>query len=514
MMEQPCALRCAIYTRKSTEEGLEQEFNTLHAQREAAEACVLSQRASGWTVVPERFDDGGFSGASLERPALKELLNRIESGAIDCVIVYKVDRLSRSLLDFARLMSLFDRHGVSFVSVTQEFNTTTSIGRLTLNILLSFAQFERELIGERTRDKLGAARRKGKWIGGFPLLGYDLTPKGGGLVVNVEEAARVQEIFAIASGAATLAEALHLVNARGLTTKQWSSEGGRLHRAQPFRAQSLSALLRNVQYKGMISHKGTLYPGKQPALVSVELWEEVHAKLASNGQSQRGRKHERQEALLLDLLRCGSCGARMIPTFTTKQGQRYRYYVCERAKHRQCKQRAVAGEDLDLSVLRHMEPILGPTNAIALQQSIERVTYSGESREVSIALRDGTRSTYSLPAVNRRGARGPLHVQSGRVPRISRIMALAIKLEQVVREGQAPTYASLAEAGHLSRARLSQIMALANLAPSIQETVLLLPRKMSGPDRVSEKQLRTIAGHVDWARQRQIFDALMNPHSR
>jgi len=509
-MQSPRALRCAIYTRKSTEEGLEQEFNTLHAQREAGEACVLSQRASGWTALPERFDDGGFSGASLERPALKELLNRIESGAIDCVIVYKVDRLSRSLLDFARLMSLFDRHGVSFVSVTQEFNTTTSIGRLTLNILLSFAAFERELICERTRDKLGAARRKGKWIGGIPVLGYDVTPKGGGLVLNVEEAARVQEIFAIAAGAGTLAETLQSVNARGMMTKQWTSEGGRLHRGRPFRAQSLSALLGNVQYKGMISHKGTLYPGEQPALVSGELWEEVHAKMASNGQGQRGRKHARQEALLLDLLRCGNCGARMIPTFTTKRGQRYRYYVCERAKHRECKQRAIAGEDLDLSVLRHMEPILGPTNTIALQQSIERVTFSGESREVSIALRDGTRSTYSLPAVNRRGARGARQIEGGRVPRISRIMALAIKLERVVREGQAPTYASLAEAGHLSRARLSQIMTLANLAPSIQETVLLLPRKMSGPDRVSEKQLRSIARQVDWDSQRKLFDVLMN----
>jgi site-specific DNA recombinase len=176
MKEQPGALRCAIYSRKSTEEGLQQEFNTLHAQREAGEAYVLSQRASGWTVLPEHYDDGGFSGASLDRPALQELLQQIESGGIDCVVVYKVDRLSRSLLDFARLMSLFERHGVSFVSVTQEFNSTTSMGRLTLNLLLSFAQFERELIGERTRDKLGAARRKGKWIGGIPVLGYEVAP--------------------------------------------------------------------------------------------------------------------------------------------------------------------------------------------------------------------------------------------------------------------------------------------------------------------------------------------------
>src|SRR5436305_11295869 len=194
-------LRCAIYTRKSTEEGLEQEFNSLQAQREAAAACILSQRTAGWVEVPARYDDGGFSGASLERPALRKLLADVEARRIDCVVVYKVDRLSRSLLDFARLIELFDRRGVSFVSVTQDFNTTTSLGRLTLNMLLSFAQFEREIISERTRDKLGAARRKGKWIGGIPSLGYDIDVGVGRLVVNAAEAERVREIFGIAAGA-------------------------------------------------------------------------------------------------------------------------------------------------------------------------------------------------------------------------------------------------------------------------------------------------------------------------
>ncbi len=216
-------LRCAIYTRKSTEEGLEQAFNTLQAQREAAEAYIQSQRQSGWVAVAERYDDGGFSGASLERPALERLMAAIDSGFIDCVVVYKVDRLSRSLLDFARLMERFDRRGVSFVSVTQDFNTTTSLGRLTLNILLSFAQFEREIISERTRDKLSAARRKGKWIGGWPVLGYDLDGKGGRLMVNVEEADQVRETYRIAAQAETLEAAVRLVDARGLRTKDWTS---------------------------------------------------------------------------------------------------------------------------------------------------------------------------------------------------------------------------------------------------------------------------------------------------
>src|ERR1700730_7246272 len=195
--EAPRRLRCAIYTRKSTEEGLEQEFNSLDAQREAAEAFILSQRREGWTALRNRYDDGGFTGRNMDRPALKRLLAAVEARELDCVVVYKVDRLSRSLLDFTRMLSIFEKHKVSFVAVTQQFNTSTSLGRLTLNILLSFAQFERELIGERTRDKMSAARRKGKWIGGYPVLGYDIDPAGGRLVVNEEEAKQGRAIFAL-----------------------------------------------------------------------------------------------------------------------------------------------------------------------------------------------------------------------------------------------------------------------------------------------------------------------------
>jgi site-specific DNA recombinase len=193
----PVLLRCAIYTRKSSEEGLEQEFNSLDAQREAAEAFILSQRREGWRALPDLYDDGGCTGANMDRPALTRLLQAVEAGELDCVVVYKVDRLSRSLLDFTRMLSVFEKHKVSFVAVTQQFNTSTSLGRLTLNILLSFAQFERELIGERTRDKISAARRKGKWVGGCPVLGYDVDPGGGRLVVNEEEAKRVRAIFAL-----------------------------------------------------------------------------------------------------------------------------------------------------------------------------------------------------------------------------------------------------------------------------------------------------------------------------
>jgi site-specific DNA recombinase len=252
-------LRCAIYTRKSTEEGLEQSFNTLDVQREAAEAYIHSQRPNGWERITERFDDGGFTGANLERPALQRLLAAIDAGTVDVVIVHKVDRLSRSLLDFARLMERFDRRGVSFVSVTQDFNTTTSLGRLTLNILLSFAQFEREIISERTRDKLSAARRKGKWIGGWPVLGYDVDAHRGRLVVNAKEAIQVREMYHIAADAESLEAALRVVDERRFRTKSWTSQSGKRHVARPFSRMTLRLLLSNVLYTGQVNHEGTLY---------------------------------------------------------------------------------------------------------------------------------------------------------------------------------------------------------------------------------------------------------------
>jgi site-specific DNA recombinase len=219
-------IRCAIYTRKSTEEGLQQDFSSLDAQREAGEAFVASQRNEGWQLVPDRFDDGGFTGGNMDRPALQRLLAAIEAGRVNCVVVYKVDRLSRSLMDFARMMELFDRCGASFVSVTQQFNTINSLGRLTLNILLSFAQFERELISERTRDKMCAARKKGKWIGGHPVLGYDIDTKARRLVVNSAEAHQVRTIFDQYLEQGAMLPVLQDLDLRGWRTKQWTTEAG------------------------------------------------------------------------------------------------------------------------------------------------------------------------------------------------------------------------------------------------------------------------------------------------
>jgi site-specific DNA recombinase len=510
MSNQGARLRCAIYTRKSTEEGLEQSFNTLQAQREAAEAYIQSQRPSGWVALPERYDDGGFSGASLDRPGLQRLLAEMNAGRIDCVVVYKVDRLSRSLLDFARLMERFERRGVSFVSVTQEFNTTTSLGWLTLNILLSFSQFEREIISERTRDKMSAARRKGKWIGGWPVLGYDVASQGGRLVVNALEAEQVRAMYRIAAEAATLEAALQATQARGFRTKDWTSRAGRRHAAGPFSRMTLRLLLSNVLYTGAVCHKGTVYPGEQERIVQQELWEKVKAQLTVRSAHQRGRGHRRQAAPLTGLLHCAECGSVMMPTFTSKQGRRYQYYDCPAARgqaNQSCSQGPAPANDLEASVRQNLEPVLGAgLNWTVICESIERVEYKWMSHQVAIGLKDGTRLEYVMPLPNRRGVNGGPGA-GGRVPRVSRLMALAIKFERLVREGVVRHHRDLAEAGQVSRARMSQIMKLTDLAPAIQEELLFLPKTIAGPDRITEKALRQIARSMDWEWQKKLFAA-------
>jgi DNA invertase Pin-like site-specific DNA recombinase len=505
-------LRCAIYTRKSTEEGLEQAFNTLQAQREAAEAYIQSQKEGGWVALPEQYDDGGFSGASLERPAMQRLLDAIEAGSIDCVVVYKVDRLSRSLLDFARLMERFDRRGVSFVSVTQEFSTTTSLGRLTLNILLSFAQFEREIISERTRDKLSAARRKGKWIGGWPVLGYNIDPKGGSLIVNTKEAAQVREMYRIAAETETLEAALRAIELLGLKTKAWKTHGGKHHVARPFSRMTLRLLLSNVLYTGMVNHKGTVYPGEHARVIEQELWEQVNTKLAQRSVHQRGREHRRQETSLNGLLYCAGCGSAMLPTHTTKNGRKYRYYGCPAARSRKgnaCSQGSVAVSDLEASILEKLEPAMGSgLNWGVVRDRINRIEYDWLPHRVAIGLKDGTRMEYEMRTPNRPGAIETEVTEKGQVPRVSRLMALAIKFERLIREGEIRNHRTIADTGQVSRARLSQIMRLTDLAPSIQEELLFLPKTIAGRDRITEKALRQVARSVDWDSQKKQFEDL------
>ena len=396
-------LRCAIYTRKSTEEGLNQDFNTLEAQREAAEAYIRSQLHAGWIALAERYDDGGYTGANLERPALRRLLADIAADGIDCVIVYKVDRLSRSLLDFARLMEIFERGQVSLVSITQPLNTTSSLGRLTLNILLSFAEFERQMIADRTRDKMAAARRKGKWVGGRPVLGYDIAVTGGQLVVNAEEARRVQEIFALYLRHRSLEAVLDEMKARQWTTKRWTTRDGQEHPGRPFTKASLERLLRNVLYVGQVSHQGQVYPGEQAAVVEKSVWTRVRELLP---QEQNG-----------------SC---------------------------------VAAES---------------------------------SREAK-------------PIRSRRRPSAAVAQATERVPRITRLLALALKFEEMIRSGVVGNYTVMAQLGQVSRSRVTQVTNLLNLAPDIQEEILFLRPEEAERLRISELSVRKLSAILEWGEQR------------
>ena len=341
-------LRCAVYTRKSSEEGLEQEFNSLDAQREACEAYIASQKPEGWVLVPDRYDDGGISGATLERPALQRLLADIEAQRVDVIVVYKIDRLSRALMDFAKLVEVFDRNAVTFVSVTQSFNTTTSMGRLTLNILLSFAQFEREVIGERIRDKFAASRKKGMWMGGFVPLGYDV--KARKLVVNKAEAATVRMIFErfIKIGSAT--ELVRKLRAEDVRGKQGKLvDKGYLYK-----------LLNNQVYVGEAVHKGTAYPGEHQAIVDRALWDRVHTVLGESPRKRAANTRAQTPALLKGLI-FGPTGRAMTPTHTRKGGRLYRYYVSTDVLKRDadsCTVRRIPAAEIESAVVDQLRGLL------------------------------------------------------------------------------------------------------------------------------------------------------------
>ncbi|HEY8007160.1 MAG TPA: recombinase family protein [Methylocella sp.] len=316
--------RCAIYTRKSSEEGLEQAFNSLDAQREACAAFILSQKHEGWTVLPTLYDDGGFSGGTMERPALKRLIADIEAGQIDVVVVYKVDRLTRALSDFAKLVEVFDRRGVSFVSITQQFNTTTSMGRLTLNVLLSFAQFEREVTGERIRDKIAASKKKGMWMGGMPPLGYDV--KNRKLVVNDAEARIVVEIYRRYLALKSVHALRDALADAGIKSKRRMRPDGAEYGGQTFSRGALYLILQNQLYRGEISHKGNTYPGEHPAIVDKPLWDDVQAVLAANRVERTTGARASHPSLLTGMV-FDETSERLTPTHAVKKGTRYRYYV-------------------------------------------------------------------------------------------------------------------------------------------------------------------------------------------
>jgi site-specific DNA recombinase len=370
-MKKPIArkLRCAVYTRKSTEEGLDMEFNSLDAQREACEAFVASQKAEGWLLVPDRYDDGGFSGGTLDRPALQRLLADIEGRRIDIVVVYKIDRLSRSLMDFAKVVEVFDRNNVTFVSITQSFNTTTSMGRLTLNILLSFAQFEREVIGERIRDKFAASRRKGMWMGGWAPLGYDIKDRK--LIVNKAEAGSVRTIFQQFSRIGSMTKLVPVLAKEGIRTKS----------GKPIDKGYVYRVINNRVYIGEATHKGTAYPGEHEAIIDRVLWDRVHAILRESPRKRAAHSRARTPALLKGII-FGPTGKAMTPTHTRRHGKLYRYYVATdvlKVGADACPLRRIPAAEIERAVVNQLRVVLRAPEIVvqtwrAARQAIPDIT--------------------------------------------------------------------------------------------------------------------------------------------
>jgi len=351
-------VRCAIYTRKSSEEGLEQSFNSLDAQREACEAFITSQRQEGWRALSAHYDDGGFSGGNMDRPALKRLLEDVEAHKVDTIVVYKVDRLTRSLADFAKIVEALDARGVSFVSVTQQFNTTSSMGRLTLNVLLSFAQFEREVTGERIRDKIAASKKKGMWMGGTVPLGYDVKERK--LIVNPEEAKFVRRLFNLYLELGSVSQVKLRLDKEKIRTRIRVSASGKRSGGTTYSRGGLYKLLENKLYLGEISHRGQCHQGEHEAIVPRDLWEKVQKQLQSDNQGGRNGLRTNSPSLLVGLVQ-DSNGRRFTPSHTVKNGKRYRYYVCQRtndAPHKSQKALRIAAQELEKLVCLRLQSFL------------------------------------------------------------------------------------------------------------------------------------------------------------
>jgi site-specific DNA recombinase len=381
---QPKEVKVAIYTRKSVEEGLQQEFNSLHAQRDSCENYIRSQSHAGLVCLPQHYDDGGFSGGSLERPELKRLMADIRAGKVNCVAVYKLDRLSRSIRDFFRLMEVFEEFNVAFVSVTQSFDTNTSMGKLMLHILLSFAEFERQVVSERTRDKIRLSRQRGKWSGGTVVLGYDLDPESSKLVVSEDEAQRVRAIFRLYEEHHALGPVVVELHRRGWLTKSRETRKGQRRGGNAFTKSTLHLLLTNPVYVGKVRHKDECFPGEHPGIIDELLWNRVSKLLAAHGK--HGEHKNKSGALLKGLLRCSACQCAMTPAHSQKNNKRYRYYACTKAQKlgwARCPSKSIPAAEVEQFVIERFRGIGSDPELVA--EVVAQVERQREERQDELA---------------------------------------------------------------------------------------------------------------------------------
>ena len=529
---------CAIYTRKSTTEGLDQDFTSLDAQREAAESYINSQKHEGWVALPGQYDDGGFTGANIDRPALQKLLSDIKAGGINCVIVYKVDRLSRSLMDFAQLLEFLDKHNVTFVSVTQAFNTNTSMGRLTLNILLSFAQFEREIISERTKDKMGAARKKGQWLGGRPPFGYDVENDGKKLLINPEEAKIVREIFKLYLEGNSLLKVALILNEKGYRSKQGASKAGRLYGGKKFGVTQIQAIIKNVLYIGKVNYAGQIYEGQQEPIINEETFKKAQEKLKQNRVERKVLKNTECTGLLTHLLHCNTCNTIMFHTYTMKKGtHKYRYYVCTNAQKRSyqaCPNKSLnaqAIEDATIECLKHIfsdkKNFKDPTKEMeALLSSVWDILYPEEKRRIlKILIKEASYAveTKKLGIIlNGSDLKLEFDIDLKQVrplnrwhkeeeitkePQIRNALILAHQIQQLVDSGGIKHPRKACKWLNLSVTRMDQVMNTLFLCPTIQNEIL----SMDTPaiSTITEFHVRPLLKEVDWDDQLSQWQTLI-----
>ncbi|MDZ4775422.1 MAG: recombinase family protein [Alphaproteobacteria bacterium] len=519
-------LRCAIYTRKSTSEGLEQDFNSLDAQREACAAYILSQAGEGWERVKTTYDDGGFSGGSMERPGLRALMKDIEAGRVDVVVVYKVDRLTRSLSDFAKIVDIFDAAGASFVSVTQAFNTTTSMGRLTLNMLLSFAQFEREVTGERIRDKIAASKAKGMWMGGNPPLGYDIRERA--LHINESEAGIVRDIFQRFLALRSVMDVRDALAADGVRSKRWVSSTERVHGGVAFTHGALFHILKSRLYLGEVVHKDRVYAGQHAPIIDLDVFERVQSKLKAGAPVLPGKPVRGVGAPLLGKL-FDDLGTPMTRAHGNKGSKRYHYYVSTAVAQRKRvgSQPRVSAPRLEAAIVDLLAPSLAhawhPEAPVRdrVMSAIDRVVLALGRIEVfaragAINLDAPTSSTMSVDETGIRivadvDLSAPLNDRSvidGERPteiRVDRALVRAVVMAGVwtrrLGEHGAPSLQIFAEREGVSPIYAGQILPLAYLAPDLVEAIL----DGRQPRRLSLSSLIAHALPVDWAGQRALF---------
>ncbi|MAO04791.1 MAG: hypothetical protein CL804_09805 [Citromicrobium sp.] len=539
------SLRCAVYTRKSTEDGLEQEFNSLHAQREACEAYILSQRHEGWALVDRHYDDGGYSGGTMQRPGLLSLLEDIEAGLVDVIVVYKVDRLTRSLADFAKIVERLDARQASFVSVTQAFNTTTSMGRLTLNVLLSFAQFEREVTGERIRDKIAASKKKGLWMGGPVPLGYEVIDRK--LVPVQEEAERVRTIMRRYIMSRSANELIAQLEAEGIRTKVQRRTSGPHRGGIPFRRGSLFHLLKNPIYRGKIVHKGKVYDGEHEAIVDDQLWNALQARLQEKAPPRRRTRNAAQEAMLRGLLTDRE-GRPMVPTYATKGSRRYAYYETRKdlAKPGDASATRWSRAALEKHIVARLSDILDDKHALRRLSNIEEAAQLAvmfeaarlrklelahpASRDATIRLLIGaiqlTDSEFemmilteplgiasdqpwrwNIPLPSRRPFRETkLRIEStaeGRSPdpKLIELVIDAMRARELVLSNPQHSINQLAKNEGRCRKQLGRLFRTSWLSPRIIETILA----GSQPPSLTRKQLLETDLPVDWRTQEALL---------